>query len=152
MKLAEALMLRAQLKSDIEELRKKAVAAAKIQEGESPIYDVEELIREALTLNGKLAELVTRINGANRDTAMDDGVSLADALVSRDALLKERHILRSVVDNASEKSIRYGRAEIKDVVVVDVPSLEKRMNTVSADYRRLDARIQAMNWTTELPE
>jgi Family of unknown function (DUF6847) len=80
MKLAEALVLRADVQKRIEQLRNRLRQSALIQEGEAPPEDPQELLAEAERLTSQLARLVARINRANLATTLPDGSTLTDAL------------------------------------------------------------------------
>ena len=78
MKTAEALALRADLEKPLEQLKRRLVKGARIQERDSPEEDPAELQAEF----EKLALLIQRINPANAQTRFGAG-TLADALVER---------------------------------------------------------------------
>ena len=42
--------------------------------------------------------------------------------------------------------------EIRQLSAVDVKALQKKVDALSRDYRILDNRIQAANWTADLIE
>src|SRR5436190_19015899 len=65
MKLAEALLLRADIQKKIASLRDRIVANAVVQEGEKPNEDPNALLLEATGALADLETLVGRINKAN---------------------------------------------------------------------------------------
>jgi hypothetical protein len=152
MKLAEALMIRGQYKSDIENLRKRAIEAAKIRDGETIIEDANDMISSAEKINTKLENLIIKINRTNEATVMDDGARLSDALVKRDFFIKKNHIIKSVIESARERSRGWYDSEKTSRITVDVAMLERRSEYIVREYRELDARIQALNWATDLIE
>ena len=62
MKLAEALSLRAELKSKINALGLRIRESAKIQEGDEPVEDVDELRKELDDCLYQIEDLIYRIN------------------------------------------------------------------------------------------
>jgi len=150
MKLAEALMLRAEQQKKINTLLARIQANLKVEEGDKPQEDPNALLAEACEANARLCALVKQINARNMATMLDDGRPLADALADRDALKSERDILAAVANKAVEKDYRLTHTELKQRVTVPVAKLQKRVDELSRDYRELDAKIQAANWATDL--
>ena len=71
-------------------------------------------------------------------------------MAQKDVLTMRISTLRSVFDTASSSQDRYSRSEIKMVTVVDVKELSKQIDEYSAQLRKLDIEIQALNFQTEL--
>ncbi|MDV3351896.1 DIP1984 family protein [Leptothoe sp. LEGE 181152] len=65
MKLAEALMQRADCQKRIAQLRQRLTRSAKVQEGEQPPENPQELLSEVDTVITELTRLVQRINQTN---------------------------------------------------------------------------------------
>src|SRR5262249_4480978 len=152
MKLAEALVQRADLQKRIEQLRKRLEGNAQVQEGEQPSENPEDLLAELERLLGELTGLIGRINRTNLATRLSDGTTLTDALARRDMLALHYSILDDLVDAASVKTNRYSRAEIKSFPTVQVSAVRQRMDTLAQQRRELDTAIQATNWAAELAE
>ena len=150
MKLAEALLLRAEYQQRIGILQGRILANLKVEESETPLEDPNALLREAREINASLCALIKRINARNIVAALPDGRSLAEALADRDALKSERNLLAAVTNQAAQKDFRLTHTELKTRVTVPVAELQKRVDGLSRDYRELDAQIQAVNWTVEL--
>jgi hypothetical protein len=68
MRLAEALILRADRQKRIEQLRARLTMAAKVQEGEEPPENPTELIQELERVSDELLDLIRRINKTNSAT------------------------------------------------------------------------------------
>src|SRR5436305_786180 len=100
MKLAEALLLRADRKRTLEQLRARAQASARYQEGEEPPEDANELMARADEVLSELERLIRQINVTNSTAALPDGRTLTAALAERDAL-RMRHVLLSGVADAA---------------------------------------------------
>jgi hypothetical protein len=150
MKLAEALIKRADAQRRIEQLRQRLVRSAKVQEGETPPEQPQALIGELDATVNELMDLIKRINKTNSLTILEEGMTLSDALAHRDTLLLKRSIYNSLVDAAAAQQVRYSASEIKSFSTVNVAELQAQMDRLSRQYRELDTRIQESNWNTEL--
>ena len=150
MKLAEALILRADAQKRLQQLRERLIRAAKVQEGEQPPENPQELLAELDRVLSEFNRLVKSINRTNASTPFDEGRTLTDALADRDTLALERHAIQGVIDTAASQQFRYGRSEIRFVSTVDVAALQKRSDDLARRYRELDAALQALNWTVEM--
>lgn len=152
MKLAEALANRADIQKRLEQMRGRLAQSALVQENESPPEDPRELLAETDRLLAELEGYVERINRTNLTATLEDGTTLTAALAKRDVLGLQYGLLRTLVDTASNRMPRYGRAEIRTLATVEIAPLRRRMDEVAKERRDLDTRIQAANWTKELME
>ena len=152
MKLAEALILRADCQKRFEQLKSRLVGCAKIQEGEQPPEDPQNLLAELETVSNQLVNLIKRINKTNSTTPFTDEQSIADALAERDVVLLRRGAYNDLASFAAMRHDRVTRSEVKYVATVNVADTQKRADELARNYRELDARIQEMNWKTELVE
>lgn len=150
MKLAECLLLRAENRTKIFELQQRILKNSKIQEGSKPLEDPNDLIASLLQLSDEQAALIARINNANSVTKLKDGRSIIDAIVARDNLVAKRDALVGIVNNATDQDYRLTRTEIKTVVLIDIPKLQKQIDGFAKDIRMLDVAIQELNWSTEI--
>jgi hypothetical protein len=152
MKLAEALVLRADLQKRVQLLRTRLVESAKVQEGESPAEDPQVLFRELDQSLAQLATLITHINRLNLQTLLPDGSTLTNALARRDMIALRQSVLLSVIEAASTKQERYSRSEIRYKATVSVAQLRQEYDDLARQRRELDIQIQSTNWTTEFSE
>ncbi|HEX7312499.1 MAG TPA: DIP1984 family protein [Pyrinomonadaceae bacterium] len=152
MKLAEALILRADCKKRFEQLKARVVRNAKVQEGDSPAEEPQALLAEAERVARELADLVKRINRTNSATEFGEGLSLSDALAERDALGLRHRLYGELAGAASISQDRYSRSEVKYVSAVSVADAQQRADDLAREFRALDARIQELNWKAELSE
>ncbi len=152
MKLAEALILRADYKTRIEQLRQRLIRNAKVQEGDSPAEDPQEILAEVERLTDELRDLIQKINKTNMATVFEAGVTLTDVLAVRDVLGIRQEIYRTLAATSTITQDRYSRSEVKFRSTVDVAAIQKQADQYAREHRELDARIQALNWTTELLE
>ena len=152
MRLAEALSLRADCQKRFEQLKARLGRNVKVQEGDRPAEDPQELLTELERVARELADLVKRINRTNSATLFREGQTVSDALAERDVLGMRRAVYAELAQSASVTQCRYTRTEVKYVSTVNVSELQKRADDLARDYRELDARIQELNWNTELLE
>jgi len=150
MKLAEALAERSDCQVRLEQLKTRLTRSARVQEGEAPAENVEELLAEAARLFARMEELVTAINRTNSRTAFDSKRTISDAITVRDLAAKRRDMLAALADAASTRQDRYSKSEVKFVATVSVAALQKEVDSLSKLYRETDTRLQELNWNTEL--
>ncbi len=152
MKLAEALILRADTRKRIEQLRERLAGNIQVQEGSDPHEDPQALLEELPRLVREFTDLVKRINQTNAATPFEPGVTLTDALAERDALAIERSVLTSAIQSVAQPVNRYMRSELRSITTVNVGQLQKQADDLARRYRELDTRIQAMNWAVDVIE
>jgi hypothetical protein len=151
MKLAEALILRADYQKRIAQLQQRLIRSAKVQEGEQPPETPQELLTELESTATGLTRLIQQINRTNSTVSFQDQ-PLSNALAERDVLRLRRSAYDSLINAAAIRQERYMRSELRMVSTVDVAELQRQVDRLSREYRQLDAQIQAMNWATELIE
>ena len=157
MKLAEALLLRADRNRTLEQLKQRIQVSARYQEGEDPPEDARALVSAASAVLDELERLIRDINRTNSSTVMADGRTVTDALAERDVLRLRYSMLKISADAASGSQQQSGymratRSELKFMSALDVRRLRQQSSDVARRARELDARIQEVNWTTELQE
>ena len=72
MKLAEALSLRADLQKTIAQLKTRLKNCSKVQEGDKPIENPEEILNLVEQKTSELEELIYRINDTNMQTVYEE--------------------------------------------------------------------------------
>lgn len=152
MKLAEALILRADCQKRLQELKQRLARSAKVQEGEEPPEQPQALLEELNNLIDRLADLIQNINRTNSSTMLEGNLSISDALAQRDSLQLKRSVYDTVIQTAASRQDRYGRSEIKYLPTVNIAELQTEVDRIARDYRELDTKIQQANWNTELLE
>lgn len=150
MKLAEALIARADYQKRIQQLKRRISVNVKTQEGEEPAEDPNEMLSELDEIMKELTYLIKRINKSNCTIQYDGNRTLADALTERDQMWDKRLLLAKVAEEASVRNDRYSRTEIKVVSTVDVAAIQKQVDQLSKEFREMDTKIQGLNWTTDL--
>ncbi len=149
MKIAEALIERADIQKRIEQLRDRLSNNALVQEGEEPAEDPTSLLSELDRLEKRLCELVARINLTNANT-VSGGMTVTEMLSLRDCLAQKNDIMRDFLRAASQKWMRGRGSEIVVKSTVSVSELQKQVDDISKQLRELDTRIQGINWNTDL--
>lgn len=149
MKIAEALIERADIQKRIEQLRDRLSSNALVQEGEEPAEDPTSLLTELDRLEKRLCELVARINLTNANT-VSGGMTVTEMLALRDCLAQKNDIMRDFLRAASQKWMRGRGSEIVVKSTVSVSELQKQVDDISKQLRELDTRIQGINWNTDI--
>ena len=149
MKLAEALIERADLQKKIAQLEDRMRQNVKVQEGDKPAEAIEKLLPQYEGFMEALEGIIIRINRTNGATPFDD-MTLADAITKRDCLKSKIRAYRDLYEAASIVQDRYSKAEIKFVRCVDTAKLQEQIDALSKTYRELDTKMQGLNWTVEL--
>ena len=152
MKLAEALSIRKDLQARISQLGPRIQDNVKVQEGDKPSEQPEEMMEELDGCLKQMEGLMWRINATNMQTRNAEGITLTQLLAQRDVLVMRINAFGGIVNAASPNQNRYSRAEIKSVTIVDVKALRKQMDTYSNQLRKLDMEIQTLNFQAELLE
>ena len=150
MKLAEALILRADYQRRMRELDHRLGANARVQEGDKPAEDPQVLLAELERVADELERLIQNINRTNSASELAEGVTITDALTTRDMLRARQEIYRDLASMASGGFSRVTRSEIKFRSTVDVAEIQKRADELAAAHRELDTRIQEANWRLDL--
>ena len=150
MKLAEALVLRADYQKRLEQLKFRLIRSAKVQEGDEPDENPTRLLDELEDVATRLAELIRRINRTNSVATLQNGVTFSDALATRDVLLKRRGVYAELANAAAIGLERYSRSEVKFKSTVSVSEIQSQVDALSREYRELDSRLQEANWAIEL--
>jgi len=148
MKLAEALIKRADLQTRNIQLKSRILKNVKIQDGDEPAESVAELINEYENNMVELEKLIVRINETNSKTDFN-GSTLTEALAKKDCLTSRIKSYRDIYDEGTSKKDRYSRQEIKYVRCIDLKSLQTKIDKLCKEHRELDVKIQALNWTVD---
>lgn len=151
MKLAQALILRADTQKRLEQLKGRLLDNAKMQENERPSEDPKLLLKELDRLSDELFRLILAINLTN-SSAKFEGASLTEMIAKKDTLSQKASVLRDFAKSASQKVDLYSNSEIKILSSVDVSTLQKQIDELSKEIRELDMKLQEANWQVDLVE
>jgi len=150
MKLAEALIQRADHRKRLDQLRERLLRVARVQEGDAPAEDPAALLAEVERAAAELTRLIQRINRTNATTALDDGRTIADAIAERDTLRLRHTILTMLLQATTIKQDRLTKSEVRFQRTVDVVALQRQADNLAQATRELDTKIQAANWLVDL--
>ena len=151
MKLADALLEKADLQKRISQMEERLRNNAQVQEGEKPAEDPKFLLAELADMIIRLEELTAQVNLTN-SAVMVEGETLTRMLARRDAWRQHIKMLRVFLDSASYLAHRARQSEIKILSTVPVAEIQREQDRRSKALRELDAKIQAANWTQDLFE
>ena len=151
MKLAEALQERASLNRKIEELRVRILNSSLVQEGEKPSEDPKELLKEYDACIERLEYLISAINLSNTKILVRD-VPLTKIIARKDVLLVKAAAYKDIADRASRSAERARNSEIRILPCLSVKDLQKKIDRLSEEIRKLDNSLQEANWSHELIE
>ena len=123
MKLAEALIERAEIQKINAQLLNRMTSNVMVQEGDAPAEQPQELIAEYEKNMERLLFLIKNINKTNDVTPFENG-TIADAIAQRDCLKSKINVYRSIYESATIKHDRYNTNEIKFVRCIDAKELQ----------------------------
>ncbi len=152
MKLAEALILRADYLKRIEQLKPRISRNAKVQDGEKVAEDPKALLKELNDVLDKLTILIQKINKTNTQVLLQKNQTVADALTIRDILHIKNQVYRQLAEDATVTQDRYNKSEIKFKSTVDISQTQAKADEIAQEYREIDTRIQEKNWLVDLVE
>lgn len=148
--IAEALIVRKELKTRIADLRARLDAVLVVQEGDTPVEDPLALLARLDETLEEYRQLVIRLHLSNLTSTLPDGRSLTQAVVERELLDEQMALLRRVAQEALKPNDRYAYSELRRVPTVDVAALRKEVDRLARQRRELDTALQRANWQHEL--
>ncbi|MER2598627.1 MAG: DIP1984 family protein [Caldilineales bacterium] len=152
MKLAEALILRADYQKRMAQLQDRLLRNAQVQEGEAPAENPASLLRELEKVADDLTRLIQRINATNAASELEADMTLSDALAVRDVLKSKHGAYSDLAQAATVSQDRYSKSEVKFLSAVNVSEVQARADDIARQLRELDMRIQEANWRIVLQE
>lgn len=152
MKLAEALQERADLNSRIYQLRQRIEENLKVQEGDEPDMDVNELMKEHDDVVNQLTTLVTKINLTNCSVKDNEGRTITELLSKRDSLKLMLSTYQGIIECSGSRNHRISRSEIKLLSTIKVADVKTKLDAISKQFRLIDSSIQQLNWQVDLIE
>ncbi|WP_161883275.1 DIP1984 family protein [Deinococcus alpinitundrae] len=152
MKLAEALIERADLQKRAAQLQQRIQLNARSQEGEPPSEDPVALLAELNGIFDRLDDLIPRLHRSNAAARLDESRTLTDALAHREVLDLRLAAQRSATEAASTSQVRSTRSELRWVSHLPVRELQARTDRLARERRELEAEIQQANWQHDLLE
>ena len=149
MKLAEALSLRADLLKSIAQLKSRLKECSKVQEGDEPSENPDEVLVLLEKKFPELEDLIYRINYTNMHIKVNN-TNLTQMIAKKDVLTLRISALREVLHYVVERENRFTRNEIKFIRYLDVAKLRKQIDSLAQELRLLDMHIQSANWSANL--
>jgi len=150
MKLAEALIERAELQKENVMLLGRIKDNTMVQEGDSPAEEPNELIAQYEKNMERFLWLVQKINETNSKTTFGDGMNIADAIALRDCLGAKHRAYKNMYESTTINIHRYSQNEIKFVRCLEPKVVQKQIDKLAKEYRELDTKLQGLNWTVDL--
>lgn len=146
MKLAEALLLRADLMKKIEHLQNRITPVLIVSDDKLPQENPDKLMAQLRKAIQDLETLIIRINKTNNETYIEGEGFLMEALAKRDSLKILSEKLRYIryaaqINNSGDKNLK---------TTIDIKNLQIEMDQTGRAFREIDSKIQEINWLTEL--
>jgi|SRR5690554_6654256 len=148
MKLAEGLLLRADLLKKIEHLQNRIRPVLVVSDDKLPQEDPDKLIAQLRKAIQDLETLIIRINKTNNETLVEGEGVLMEALAKRDSLKMLSERLRRIRLDAQFNNS--GDSNLKNTI--SIKKLQKEMDETGRAFRKIDSKIQEINWLTELKD
>ena len=150
MKLAEALVERADHNRRLQELRERIIRNAIYQEGDKSSENPEELLVEYSKVSDAFQKLVVKINRANNTISLANGITMVEALARRDVLKAQHSLHKGLAAAATPQQERYSNTEIRFISAVSVTDTQSKADSLAKEHRELDSMIQFANWNYEM--
>ena len=151
MKLAEALVLRADAAKRLDQLKVRLQRNSKVQDGDTPGENPHDLIADYEKTADEFMRVVARINLTNASTMLD-GRTLTEALAERDVLRVRQVFYRDIAQAATITQNVNTRSEVRFRATVSVADLQRTADDLAQQLRKLDTLIQQENWRVTLKE
>lgn len=150
MKLAEALVLRADLQKKLENLKKRLANSVLKLDDIQVIEDPAILKLEADETIAILYSLIDRIYRTNQSVILPSGQSMVTVLAKRDELVERRKLLDYIINKSLPDSGLYFNERGKWQPAIDISAYQKQMDDIAMQIRRLNLGIQQTNWQVDL--
>ena len=148
MKLAEGLLLRADLMKKIEHLQNRIRPVLIVSDDKLPQEDPDKLLAQLRKAIQDLESLVIRINKTNNETIVEGEGLLMEALAKRDSLKMLSEKLRNIryaaqINNSGDSNLK---------TTINIKKLQTEMDQTGRAFREIDSKIQEINWLTEIKD
>lgn len=150
MKLAEALLDRAEIQKKITDLQGRIQNNAVVQQDDAPSEDPNKLFADLCQCYTDLDSLNCRINTTNNTTPFDDKMKICDALALRESLDKQITTLASLAQSFNLRNNRTTKSEIKYVATMNPVVIRTQVEKLKTQRKDLDRKIQSLNWSIDL--
>jgi DNA-binding NarL/FixJ family response regulator len=146
MKLAEGLLLRADIQKKIEQLQNRIRPNLIVSDDNIPQEDPNKLLAQLRNSIQEFETIVIRINKTNNKTLVDGQTQLMEMLAKRDSLKLLVEKLRNVQQAAQINHAGYNRLKS----TINYSNLQIEIDQTGRAFREIDSKIQEINWLTEL--
>lgn len=150
MKLAEALVLRADLQKKLENLKKRLANSVRKLDDIQVIEDPAALKLEADESITVLYSLIDLIYRTNQSVILPSRQSMVTVLAKRDELVERRKLLDYIINKSLLDSGLYFNEHGKWQPAIDISAYQKQMDDIAMQIRRLNLDIQQTNWQVDL--
>lgn len=158
MKLAEALKLREGLNSETSRIDSKIRQSLILQEGKTPLYNVDKKYDEFVAKTTELYRLAMSTNYTNNTVEIKDGTlcltkakTIGEVLIHRKFLKKKLELLEKIVEKGQEKDLE-SIDEIRFKSFVDIEVYDTKAEDVRKQIQELDTKLQELTWEIDLIE
>ena len=148
MKLAEGLLLRADLIKKIEHLQNRIMPVLIVSDDRVPQEDPDKLLAQLRKTIQDLEILIVRINKTNNVTIVEGEGLLMQALAKRDSLKLLSEKLRNI--RRSAQIFNTGDSNLK--TTINIEKLQIEIDQTGRAFREIDSKVQEINWLTFLIE
>ena len=146
MKLAEGLLLRADVQKKIEQLQNRIRPNLIVSDDNTPQEDPNKLLAQLRNSIQEFEAIVIRINKTNNKTLVDGQTQLMEMLAKRDSLKLLVEKLRIVQQAAQINHTGYNKLKS----TINYSNLQIEIDQTGRAFREIDSKIQEINWFTEL--
>lgn len=146
MKLAEGLLLRADLIKKIEHLQNRIMPVLIVSDDRLPQEDPNKLLAQLRKTIQDLEILIIRINKTNNVTIVEGEGLLMEALAKRDSLKLVSEKLRNI--RRSAQIFNTGDSNLK--TTINIEKLQIEIDQAGRAFREIDSKVQEINWLTFL--
>ncbi len=146
MKLAEGLLLRADLMKKIEHLQNRIMPVLIVSDDRVPQEDPDKLLAQLRKTIQDLEILIIRINKTNNVTIVEGEGLLMEALAKRDSLKLVSEKLRNI--RRSAQIFNTGDSNLK--TTINIEKLQIEIDQAGRAFREIDSKVQEINWLTFL--
>lgn len=146
MKLAEGLLLRADLMKKIEHLQNRIMPVLIVSDDRLPQEDPNKLLAQLRKTIQDLEILIIRINKTNNVTVVEGEGLLMEALAKRDSLKLVSEKLRNI--RRSAQIFNTGDSNLK--TTINIEKLQIEIDQAGRAFREIDSKVQEINWLTFL--
>lgn len=150
MRLAEALIERAEIQKQNASLISRMSENAKVQEGDEPAENPLELLQRYQENMERLEYLIQKINYTNSVSIYQEKATIADTIAHRDSIKSKIKAYQRIASDLIISPSRYSTTEIRFVRTLDLKEMQAMIDKMSKEFRQIDTKLQELNWTTDL--